>query len=59
VARAYGARCGVDSNGVLVYAGAIDSTPSANVDDIQTATKPSAAPSRSRTGCAVKYPSQS
>jgi peroxiredoxin len=75
VGKAYGARTTphmyiVDPQGVLVYAGGIDSIPSANVDDIKTATnyvrqtmnevvagKPVSVPTTRPYGCSVKYKS--
>jgi len=75
VGRAYGARTTphmyvVDSQGRLVYAGAIDSKPSANPADIKTATnyvsqavsealagKPVSQPTSSAYGCSIKYAS--
>lgn len=71
--RAYGARTTphlyvVDARGTLVYAGAIDSKPSANPADIATATnhvnvalaesmagKPVSTPTTRAYGCTVKY----
>lgn len=71
--RAYGARTTphlyvVDPKGVLVYAGAIDSKPTANPADIATATnhvkaalaeslagKPVSVPGTRAYGCSVKY----
>ena len=73
--KAYGARTTphmyvVNPQGVLVYAGGIDSIPSANVDDIKTATnyvrqtmnevaagKPVSMPTTRAYGCSVKYKS--
>jgi hypothetical protein len=73
VGRAYGARTTphmyvVDPAGKLVYAGAIDSKPSANPADIKTATnyvnqalaeslagKPVSQPATQAYGCSVKY----
>jgi len=75
IARAYGARTTphmyvVDPQGTLIYAGAIDSKPTANPADIKTATnyvsqalgeamsgKAVTRPSTQAYGCAVKYPS--
>ena len=75
VGKAYGARTTphmyvVNPQGVLVYAGGIDSIPSANVDDIKTATnyvrqtmnevaagKPVSMPTTRAYGCSVKYKS--
>ncbi|HET7525869.1 MAG TPA: redoxin domain-containing protein [Burkholderiaceae bacterium] len=75
LARAYGAKTTphmyiVDPHGTLIYAGAIDSKPSSNPADIQTATnyvdqalgEAMAGKSVSRAttqayGCSVKYPS--
>jgi peroxiredoxin len=75
VGKAYGARTTphmyvVNPQGVLVYAGGIDSVPSANVDDIKTATnyvrqtmnevlagKPVSSPTTRPYGCSVKYKS--
>lgn len=75
VGRAYGARTTphlylVNPAGTLVYAGAIDSKPSANPADIPGATnhvkqalaeslagKPVSVPSTRAYGCTVKYPS--
>jgi len=74
IARAYGARTTphmyiVDPAGQLIYAGAIDSKPSANPDDIQGATnyvsqalaeakagKPISRATTQAYGCSVKYP---
>lgn len=74
IARAYRATATphmyiVDPQGTLIYAGAIDSKPSANPADIKTATnyvsqalteamagKPVSRPSTQAYGCAVKYP---
>ena len=73
VGRAYGARTTphmyiVDPAGKLVYAGAIDSKPTANPDDIKTATnhvkvalaesiagKPVSTPATRAYGCSIKY----
>jgi hypothetical protein len=73
VGRAYGARTTphmvlIDPNGKLVYAGAIDSKPSANPADIKTATnyvkqavgeslagKPVSVAATQSYGCSVKY----
>jgi len=73
VGRAYGARTTphlyiVDPKGTLIYAGAIDSKPSANPADIATATnhvdvaladalagRPLTTPSTRPYGCSVKY----
>ena len=73
VGRAYGARTTphlyvIDPQGRLVYAGAIDSKPTANPADIKTATnyvnaavaetvagKPVSQPSTQAYGCSVKY----
>lgn len=73
IGKAYGARTTphmyiVNPQGVLVYAGGIDSIPSAKVDDIKTATnyvrqglgealagKPISAASTKPYGCSVKY----
>ena len=73
VGKAYGARTTphmyvVNPQGVLVYAGGIDSIPSASVDDIKTATnyvrqtmnevvagKPVSMPTTRPYGCSVKY----
>ena len=73
--KAYGARTTphmyvVNPQGVLVYAGGIDSIPSASVDDIKTATnyvrqtmnevvagKPVSMPTTRPYGCSVKYKS--
>jgi peroxiredoxin len=73
VGRAYGARTTphmyvVDPQGTLIYAGAIDSKPTARVADIQTATnyvkqalgeamagKPVSTPTTQAYGCTVKY----
>ncbi|MFZ2650474.1 MAG: redoxin domain-containing protein [Burkholderiaceae bacterium] len=73
VGRAYGARTTphmylIDPQGKLVYAGAIDSIPSANVADIKTATnyvnqaigealagKPLSKPTSQAYGCSIKY----
>ncbi|RZL89311.1 MAG: thioredoxin family protein [Variovorax sp.] len=73
IGQAYGARTTphmfiIDPNGVLVYAGGIDSIPSARPDDIKTATnyvsqalgevyggKPVSAASTKAYGCSVKY----
>ena len=75
VARAYRAKTTphmyiVDPQGLLVYAGAIDSKPTANPADIKGATnyvnqalaeamagKPVSQPSTQAYGCSVKYPS--
>ena len=75
VGRAYGARSTphmyiVDPAGVLIYAGAIDSKPSANPADIKTATnyvsqavsealagKPVSQPTSRAYGCSIKYAS--
>lgn len=75
IGRAYGARTTphmyiVNPAGTLVYAGAIDSKPTANVADIAVATnhvkvalaeslagKAVSTPSTRAYGCAVKYPS--
>ena len=75
VGRAYGARTTphmyvVDPQGRLVYAGAIDSKPSANPADIKTATnyvsqavgealagKPVSQPTSRAYGCSIKYAS--
>ncbi len=75
IGRSYGARTTphmyiVDAKGVLVYAGAIDSKPSANPADIATATnhvkvaladlkagRPISAPITRPYGCSVKYAS--
>jgi peroxiredoxin len=75
VARAYRAKTTphmyiVDPQGKLVYAGAIDSKPTANPADVKTATnyvnqalgealagKPVSQPSTTAYGCSVKYPS--
>ena len=75
IGQAYGARTTphmyiVDAKGVLVYAGGIDSIPSARPDDIKTATnyvrqglsevlagQPVSAPSTRPYGCSVKYKS--
>jgi hypothetical protein len=77
VGHAYGARTTphmyiVDPNGQLIYAGAIDSKPSTNPDDIKGATnyvsqslaeamagKPVSRPTTQAYGCSVKYPSAS
>lgn len=77
IARAYGARTTphmyiVNPKGVLIYAGAIDSKPSANPADIKTAInyvsqalaeamsgKAVSRPATQPYGCAVKYPSES
>ncbi len=77
VGHAYGARTTphmyiVDPNGQLIYAGAIDSKPTANPDDIKGATnyvsqslaeamagKPISRPTTQAYGCSVKYPSAS
>ena len=74
VGRAYGARTTphmyiVDPQGKLIYAGAIDSKPTANPADIKTATnyvtaalgealagKPVSRATTSAYGCSVKYP---
>ncbi|WP_205854843.1 redoxin domain-containing protein [Piscinibacter defluvii] len=71
--RAYGARTTphlyvIDPKGTLVYAGAIDSKPSANPADIKTATnyvtqtltelaagKPVSKPASQAYGCSIKY----
>lgn len=73
IGKAYGARTTphlyiVDPKGTLVYAGGIDSIPSAKVDDIKTATnyvrqglgealagKPISAANTKPYGCSVKY----
>ncbi len=73
IGQAYGARTTphmfiIDPKGVLVYAGGIDSIPSARPDDIKTATnyvsqalgeaycgKPISAASTKAYGCSVKY----
>jgi len=73
IGQAYGARTTphifiIDPKGVLVYAGGIDSVPSARVDDIKTATnyvnqalgeafggKPISTATTRAYGCAVKY----
>lgn len=73
VGRAYGARTTphmyiIDPKGTLVYAGAIDSKPSANPADIATATnhvkvalaesmagKPVSTPATRAYGCTIKY----
>jgi len=73
IGQAYGARTTphifiIDPKGVLVYAGGIDSIPSARVDDIKTATnyvnqalgeafggKPISAATTRAYGCSVKY----
>jgi hypothetical protein len=73
VGRAYGARTTphlyvIDPNGTLVYAGAIDSNPSANPADVRTATnyvnqavaevvagKPVSLPVTQAYGCSIKY----
>jgi hypothetical protein len=73
VGRAYGARTTphmyvVDPTGKLIYAGAIDSKPSANPADIKTATnyvnqalaeslagKPVSQPATQAYGCSIKY----
>lgn len=73
VGKAYGARTTphmyvIDTAGKLVYAGAIDSKPSANPDDVKTATnhvkvalaeslagKPVSTPVTRAYGCSVKY----
>jgi peroxiredoxin len=73
--KAYGARTTphmyvVNPQGVLVYAGGIDSIPSSSVDDIKTATnyvrqtmnevaagKPVSMPTTRAYGCSVKYKS--
>jgi peroxiredoxin len=73
--KAYGARTTphmyvVNPQGVLVYAGGIDSNPSANTEDIKTATnyvrqtmnevvagKPVSMPTTRTYGCSVKYKS--
>ncbi len=73
IGQAYGARTTphlyiIDPKGVLVYAGGIDSIPSARVDDIKTATnyvnqalaeafggKPISAASTRAYGCSIKY----
>lgn len=75
IARSYRAKTTphmyiVDPQGTLVYAGAIDSKPSANPADIKGATnyvstalneamagKPVSQPSTTAYGCSVKYPS--
>jgi cytochrome oxidase Cu insertion factor (SCO1/SenC/PrrC family) len=75
VGKAYGARTTphmyvVNPQGILVYAGGIDSIPSANVDDIKTATnyvrqtmnevvagKAVSTPTTRPYGCSVKYKS--
>jgi hypothetical protein len=75
VGRAYGARTTphmyvIDAKGTLVYAGAIDSKPTASVSDIAGATnhvkaalaetlagKPVTVPQTRAYGCSVKYPS--
>jgi len=75
VGRAYGARTTphmyvIDTRGTLVYAGAIDSKPTANVADIAGATnhvkaalaetlagKPVSVAQTRAYGCSVKYPS--
>lgn len=75
IGRAYGARTTphmylVDPQGKLVYAGAIDSKPSANPADIKTATnyvnqaigealdgKPVSQPTSRAYGCSIKYAS--
>ena len=75
VGRAYGARTTphlyvIDTKGVLVYAGAIDSKPSANPADVKTATnhvnqalaetlagKPVSVAATQPYGCSVKYSS--
>jgi peroxiredoxin len=73
IARAYGARTTphmyiVDPQGTLIYAGAIDSKPTANPADVKTATnyvnqalaeslagKPVSQPVTQAYGCSVKY----
>jgi peroxiredoxin len=73
IGQAYGARTTphifiIDPKGVLVYAGGIDSIPSARVDDIKTATnyvsqalgeafggKPISAAATKAYGCSIKY----
>ena len=73
VGKMYGAKTTphmfvIDANGVLVYAGAIDSTPSTNPYDVRTATnyvsaalaevaagKPITTASTTPYGCSVKY----
>jgi peroxiredoxin len=73
VGRAYGARTTphmylIDPQGKLVYAGAIDSIPSASASDIKTATnyinqaldealagKPLSKPTSQAYGCSIKY----
>jgi peroxiredoxin len=73
VGRAYGARTTphmylIDPQGKLVYAGAIDSIPSANASDIKSATnyvkqaldealagKPLSKPTSQAYGCSIKY----
>ena len=73
VGRAYGAKTTphmyiIDPRGILVYAGAIDSKPTAKIDDIKTATnyvnqalgevlagKPVGTPLTQAYGCTVKY----
>lgn len=73
IGQAYGARTTphifiIDPKGVLVYAGGIDSIPSAHVDDIQTATnyvnkalaealggKPISVAATRPYGCSIKY----
>jgi hypothetical protein len=73
IGRAYGARTTphmylIDPQGKLIYAGAIDSKPSANPEDIKTSTnyvnqaltevlagKPVSQPTTKAYGCAVKY----
>ncbi len=73
IGRAYGARTTphmyiIDPKGVLVYAGGIDSIPSARVDDIKSATnyvnqalgeafggKPISASATKPYGCSIKY----
>lgn len=75
IGQAYGARTTphlyiIDPKGVLVYAGGIDSIPSARVDDIKTATnyvnqalgeafggKPVSAATTKAYGCSIKYKS--
>ncbi|MBU0587761.1 MAG: thioredoxin family protein [Gammaproteobacteria bacterium] len=75
VGKAYGARTTphmylVDPQGTLIYAGGIDSIPSARVDDIKTATnfvrqglgealagKPLSTPLSRPYGCSIKYKS--
>lgn len=77
IARAYGARTTphmyiINPKGTLIYAGAIDSKPSANPADIKTATnyvsqalgeassgKAVSKPVTQPYGCTVKYPSES